>query len=191
MAVNSAPLFGATRTFAEGRCRFVFGMAALSAGTAMFFMGEEIGAAKPFTVGTFAANKEDLIGQRTGTGQFLFRFYQDLIRFVLGNSAARSDALDVIYTHNDNRVIAFTRTAPGENLLVLASLNDSPFGSGYGIATDPSRLPAGGWQEAFNSDATIYGGANVGNGGAVLPVNNGQMNAIIPAHGFVVFEKVS
>jgi 1,4-alpha-glucan branching enzyme len=190
-AVNSAPLFGATRTYAEARCRFAFGMAALSAGTTMFFMGEEIGAANPFTVDTFAANKEDLIGQRTGNGKFLFRFYQDLVRFVLGNSAARSNVLDVIYTHNDNRVIAFTRTAAGENLLVLASLNDSPFGSGYGIATDPSRLPAGGWQEVFNSDATIYGGANVGNGGAVLPVNNGQINAIIPAHGFVVFEKVS
>jgi 1,4-alpha-glucan branching enzyme len=190
-AVNSAPLVGDTRTFAEGRCRFAFGMAALSAGTAMFFMGEEIGAANPFTVGTFAANKEDLIGQRTGTGQFLFRFYQDLIQFVLGNSAARSNALDVIYTHNDNRVIAFTRTVPGENLLVIASLNDSSFGSGYAIATDPSRLPDGGWREVFNSDAAIYGGANVGNGGAVLPVSSGQMAAIIPSHGFVVFEKVS
>ncbi|MGA2048707.1 MAG: alpha-amylase family glycosyl hydrolase [Terracidiphilus sp.] len=190
-AVNSAPLFGTTRTYAEGRCRFAFGMAALSAGTTMFFMGEEIGATNPFTVDTFATNKEDLVGQRTGNGQFLFRFYQDLIQFVLGNAAARSNALDVIYTHNGNRVIAFTRTAPGENLLVLASLNDSPFGGGYGIATDPSRLPAGGWQEVFNSDATIYGGANVGNGGAALSVNNGQINAIIPAHGFVVFEKVS
>jgi 1,4-alpha-glucan branching enzyme len=110
---------------------------------------------------------------------------------VLGNSAARSNALDVIYTHNDNRVIAFTRTAPGENLLVLASLNDSPFGSGYAIVTDASRLPAGGWREIFNSDAAIYGGANIGNGGAVLPVSNGQIYAIIPAHGFVVFEKVS
>ena len=190
-AVNSAPLIGATRTYAEGRCRFAFGMAALSAGTTMFFMGEEIGAANPFTVGAFAANKEDLIGERTGNGQFLFRFYQDLIRFVLGNAAARSNALDVICTDNGNRVIAFTRTAAGQNLLVLASLNDAAFGSGYVVATDPGRLPAGEWQEMFNSDAAIYGGANVGNGGATLPVSNGQINAIIPAHGFVVFEKVS
>jgi 1,4-alpha-glucan branching enzyme len=190
-AVNSAPLFGATRSYAEGRCRFAFGMAALSAATAMFFMGEEIGASNPFTVDTFTTNKEDLIGQRTGDGQFLFRFYQDLIRFVLGNAAARSNALDVIYTHNDNRIIAFTRTASNENLLVLASLNDSPFASGYGIATDPSRLPSGGWREVFNSDAVAYGGANVGNGGAVVAVDNGQINAVIPAHGFVVFQKVS
>jgi 1,4-alpha-glucan branching enzyme len=190
-AVNSAPLFGPTRTYAEGRCRFVFGMSALSAATAMFFMGEEIGAARPFTTDTFAANKEDLIGERTSNGKYLFRFYQDLIRFVLANSAARSDALDVIYRHDNNRIIAFTRKTPGQNLLVLASLNDTPFSGGYVIATDPTRLPAGGWQEVFNSDAAIYGGANVGNNGAVLPVNEGQISAIIPAHGFVVFEKVN
>src|SRR6202034_348800 len=60
----------------------------ISAGTAMFFMGEEIGAANPFTVGTFAATKEDLIGQRTGTGQLLFRFYQDFFFLVMGNPPA-------------------------------------------------------------------------------------------------------
>jgi 1,4-alpha-glucan branching enzyme len=76
-------------------------------------------------------------------------------------------------------------------LLILASLNDAPFDHGYIIGADPGRLPAGGWQEVFNSDAAIYGGDNVGNGGATLEVNNGQMNAVIPAHGFVVFEKVS
>jgi hypothetical protein len=43
-------------------------------------------------------------------------------------------------------------------------------------------------------DATqigVNGGDNVGNGHATLQVNAGQMNADIPAHGFVVFEKVS
>ena len=43
----------------------------------------------------------------------------------------------------------------------------------------------------FNSDAAIYSGDNVGNSGAPLPVIGGQMNAVIPAHGFVVFERVS
>jgi len=55
-----------------------------------------------------------LIGQRTGDGQFLFRFYQDLIRLSTGSAAARSTAIDVIYQHNDNRVIAFTRSSPGQ-----------------------------------------------------------------------------
>jgi 1,4-alpha-glucan branching enzyme len=190
-AVNSAPLIGATRTYAEGRSRCVFGLSALSAGTPMFLMGEEIGAAKYFLYNTFASNKEDLIGARTGVGQFLFRFYQDLIALVKAQPAARSTAIDVIYRHNDNRVIAFTRSAPTPQLLVLASLNDAAFSQGYVIGTDSWRLPAGGWQEIFNSDAAVYGGGNVGNGGATLSVNNGQINAVIPAHGFVVLKKVS
>jgi 1,4-alpha-glucan branching enzyme len=190
-AVNGAPLIGATRTYAEGRSRFCFGMAAFSAATLMFFMGEEVGTPNIFTTNTFAANKVDFAGLRTGVGQFLFRFYQDLIRFVLANAAARSNSIDVICTDNNNRVIAFTRAAPNQNLLVVGSLNDTPFVSGYAIATDPSRLPAGGWKEVFNSDATSYGGDNIGNRGAVLPVTNGQINTVIPAHGFVVLAKVS
>ena len=157
----------------------------------MFLMGEEIGAAKYFRYNDFFMNKEDLIGGRTGDGRFLFRFYQDLIRLVTDKPAARSHALDVIYRHNDNRVIAFTRSALNQQLLVLASLNDAPFEHGYFIGTDSGRLPAGGWQEIFNSDAALYGGANVGNSSATLPASNGQMNAVIPARGFVVFEKVS
>jgi len=190
ISVNLAPLLGSTRKYAEGRSRFAFGLAALSAGTPMFLMGEEIGAAKYFRYNDFFLNKEDLVGGRTGDGQFLFRFYKDLIGMTTAKPAARSRALDVIYGDNNNRVIAFTRNAPGQQLLVLASLNDAPFDHGYVISTDPSRLPEGGWQEVFNSDAAVYGGDNVGNAGATLPVSGGQINAVIPAHGFVVFEKV-
>jgi 1,4-alpha-glucan branching enzyme len=190
-AVNGAALIGPTRIYAEGRCRFAFGMAALSAGTPMFLMGEEIGAAKYFRTTDFNLNKEDLIGQRTGLGRFLFRFYQDLIKFVTATPAARSRAIDVIYRHNDNRVIAFTRSTVTQKLLILASLNDTPFSGGYVISTDSLRLPSGGWREIFNSDAAIYGGDNVGNGGATLQVNGGQIDAVIPAHGFVVLQNVS
>ena len=92
----------------------------------MFFMGEEIGATKPFTTDHFSTNKEDLIGDRNGDGRFLFAFYKALIGLVLSNPAARSTSIDVIYRHNDNRVIAFTRSAPTQNLLIIASLSDSP-----------------------------------------------------------------
>ena len=190
-AVNSAPLIGTTRKYAEGRSRFACGLAALSAGTPMFLMGEEIGATKYFRYNDFFLNKEDLVGQRTSDGQFVFRFYQDLIRLVTATPAARSRALDVIYVHNDNRVIAFTRTAGSQQLLILASLNDTSFDHGYVLGTDSARLSSGGWQEIFNSDAAVYGGDNVGNSGAALQVNGGQVNAVIPAHGFVVLEKLA
>jgi 1,4-alpha-glucan branching enzyme len=157
----------------------------------MFLMGEEIGAAKYFRYNDFFLNKEDLVGERASDGKFLFRFYQDLIQRVISKPAARSRTLDVIYRHNDNRIIAFTRTSPVQQFLVVASLNDAPFNHGYVIWTDPSRLHPGGWQEIFNSDAAIYGGDNVGNGGSTLQVNGGVINAVIPARGFAVFEKVS
>jgi 1,4-alpha-glucan branching enzyme len=190
-AVNHAPLIGATRKYAEGRSRFAFGMAALSAGTPMFLMGEEVGAAKYFRYNDFSSNKEDIIGARSGDGRFLLRFYQDLIRLVTGKPAARSREVDVIYRHNDNRVIAFMRRSANQQLLVLGSLNDVPFDHGYVIDTDSSRLAAGGWREVFNSDATIYGGDNVGNDGATVEVNGGRIEAVIPACGFVVLEKVT
>ncbi len=189
-AVNGAPLTGATRKYAEDRSRLCFALSALSAGTPMFLMGEEIGAAKFFRYNDFFLNKEDLIGQRTDEGKFLFRYYQDLIGLITAKPAARSRMLDVIYRHNDNRVIAFTRTFPNQQLLVVASLNDAPFDHGYVIWTDPWRLPDGGWQEIFSSDAAIYGGNNVGNGGKTLSVHGGVINVVIPARGFVVFEKV-
>lgn len=190
-AVNGAPLIGDTRRYAEGRCRFAFGMSALSAGTPMYLMGEEIGAARYFRYNDFYLNKEDLVGERTGNGRFLFRFYQDLNRLVEQKPSLRSRDIDVLYVYNDTRVIAFLRTAGSEQLLIVASMNDSAFDQGYAIQTDPTRLPAGGWQEIFNSDAAVYGGDNTGNGGAVLPVDGGRIQAIVPAHGFIVLQKVS
>lgn len=190
-AVHGAPLIGATRTYAEGRCRFAYGMACLSAGTPMFLMGEEIGAANYFKYDDFFLKKEDLIGDRTGNGRFLFRFYQDLNRLVTLRPPLRSRNVDVLYTSNDNRVIAFRRTLGTEHMLVIGSINDQPFSNGYFIQSDPARFASGGWKEVFNSDAFMYGGDNIGNFGAVLPVSNGAINANIPAHGFVVLQKVS
>jgi 1,4-alpha-glucan branching enzyme len=68
---------------------------------------------------------------------------------------------------------------------------NAPFDQGYFIGTDSSQLPADGWQEIFNSDAAIYGGDNVGNNSATLQANGGQINAVIPAHGFIVLQRVS
>jgi 1,4-alpha-glucan branching enzyme len=53
-------------------------------------------------------------------------------------------------------------------LAILRSLNDVAFDHGYVVATDSGRLSDGGWHEIFNSDAAVYGGDNVGNGGATL-----------------------
>ncbi|BAZ32413.1 alpha amylase, C-terminal all-beta [Cylindrospermum sp. NIES-4074] len=187
-AVNSAPLIGETRRYGEARSRFAFGMSALSAGTPMFFMGEEIGAQKPYRYRDFLEYREDLLGDRQTTGQRLFQFYQDLIQLRHHHPGWRSHFIDVIHVHNANRVIAFRRWDTTDELLVLASLNNHPFGNGYIV--NNSQIADGQWQEIFNSDASRYGGDNIGNFGANIPASNGRFNAVIPANGFVVFQRV-
>ena len=190
-AVNGAPLIGVTRSYAEARCRFALGMNILSAGTPMFFMGEEIGAQNLFLYQTqeFLQAREDIIGETTGDGAHLFRFYQDMIRFRLNHPAVRTRQLTLVYVHDGNRVIAFLRSGPTEQLLVIASLANTPFSNGYVIEAIPGTLPDGSWQEIFNSDADVYGGSDVGNFGAGVPSSQGQIQVIIPANGLLIFSK--
>jgi 1,4-alpha-glucan branching enzyme len=189
-AVNGAPLVGRTRDFAEARSRVAFGLSLLSAGTPMFFMGEEIGATQPYRFNDFLSHREDLFGERAGNGARLFRFYQDLICFSRCHPATRAQAIDVVHALGATRVIAFIRAAGSDQLFVVASLRNEPFLDGYIIQTDPSRLPDGSWREVFNSDAAIYGGSNVGNFGADLPASGGRFEARLPAAGFVVFQRL-
>jgi 1,4-alpha-glucan branching enzyme len=188
-AVNGAPLFGATRVAAEARARVCFGLSLLSAGTPMFFMGEEIGAQKQYTFNNFLANREDILGERTGNGKALFRFYQDLISLGGRLRSIRSHNIDILHQSNSNRVIAFKRWSGNEEVIIVASLNNAPFANGYVIEKDLLAIPNAGWKEVFNSDAALYGGQNVGNGGAVILSNQSRFNVVIPASGFVVFVK--
>ena len=189
VAVNDAVLLGLTRDYAEARSRVAVGLSMLSAGTPMFFMGEEIVAQKLYKFDNVATSKEDLAGERAGNGKTMFRFYQDLIRLRRANPAVRSRFLDVLHAYDPTRVIAFTRRQGSTDVLVVASYNDEPFLDGYVIHTDPSRLPAGLWQETFNSDASIYGGSNVGNLGAAVPADHGQIEIRLPANGLLVFQR--
>ena len=191
VAVNGAPMVGATRDYAEARCRFAMGMNILSAGTPMFFMAEEIGAQKDFLYQReiFMQAREDILGETTGNGARLFRFYQDIIRFRLTHPAIRTHDLAIAYTHNANRVIAFVRREPTETILVIGTLSNTPYGDGYLLQCDPSVLPDGNWTEIFNSDAAQYGGSGVGNFGATVPSSGGNFQIRIPANGFLIFVK--
>jgi 1,4-alpha-glucan branching enzyme len=189
-AVNGAPLVGPTRDFAEARCRVAFGLSLLSAATPMFFMGEEVGAQKPYRFNDFLQNREDIAAERNGTGARLFGYYQDLIRFSRRHAAIRSQDIDIIHVIGSNRLIAFTRLAGTENLLVVASLRNEPFLDGYVIQTDAWRLPDGSWREIFNSDATVYGGNGIGNFGADVPARGGRLQVRVPANGLLIFQKL-
>ncbi len=188
-AVNDAPLLGPTRVAAEARCRCCFGLSLLSAGTPMFFMGEEIGAQNAYKYDNILHSREDILAERNGNGRKLFRFYQDLITLSRRLRSIRSHAIDILHQSNVNRVIAFKRWSADEEVIILASLNDAPFAKGYVIEKDALAIPDAGWKEIFNSDAAIYGGANVGNLGATIWSSYHRLNAVVPANGFVVLVK--
>jgi 1,4-alpha-glucan branching enzyme len=185
-AVNGATLVGATRTVAEARSRVSFGLSLLSAGTPMFFMGEEIGAQKPYRFNSFLSSREDILSERAGNGKRLFRFYQDVISLSRRLRSIRSHNIDILHQSNANRVIAFKRWSGDEEVIVVASLSNTSFSNGYVIEKDLLAIPDAGWKEIFNSDAAIYGGQNMGNGGATVPSNQGRLDVIIPSSGLVV-----
>jgi len=177
-----------SRPWAKARCRVAAGLTVLAAGTPMFFMGEEVGAAKPYLHNDFVNCREDLAGLRAGDGQDLFRYYQDLIRLWRGAPALRSANIEILHVHDANRVLAFRRWSGNDAFLVAASLSNRPFADGYAIS-HPS-LGDGAWTEVLNSDAAIYGGAGVCNGGAIR-ASGGRLTARLPANGLLALQRLA
>ena len=130
-----------------------------------------------------------ILGERDGNGKKLFRFYQELITLSRRLRSIRSHNIDILHVWDANRVIAFKRWSGSEEVIIVASLNNTAFNNGYIIEKDWLAIPNANWKEVFNSDAAIYGGQNIGNGGATISSNQGRLNVVIPANGFVVFVK--
>ncbi|GAA3740197.1 alpha-amylase family glycosyl hydrolase [Salinactinospora qingdaonensis] len=186
IAVNDAPLVGETRRYAEARARFAAGMSLLSAGTPMFFMGEEAGAHEDYRYDDFIEHRENILAEAMGEGRYLMRFYRDIIDLRHSLPMLRSRHVEIVHAHNDNRVLAFHRHHEGRSALVVANLHDWPYDAGYWL----TGAPEGWWREIFNSDAEVYRGWNEGNLGAELPAPRGELTAVVPRAGFVVFEHV-
>lgn len=188
VAVNGAPLEGNTRRYAEARSRFAAGVTLLAPGVPMFFMGEEVGASRPYSyrIEDFLRNREDFQALRQGAGSRLFRFYQELIRLRLAHPGLRSANIDIVYVHDANRMLAFRRWDGPEDFLVVASLNNTSFGDGYEVRN--SRIADGAWREVLNSDAQTYGGWGLENP-VTLRSAGGVFAPRIPANSVLVFQR--
>ena len=83
---------------------------------------------------------------------------------------------------NQNSVFVYARRAPGGAAMVVA-LNMTPDPRfGYEV-----KMPHGGiWREVLNSDASVYGGANIGNGGSVHATEDGRAEMVIPPLGAII-----
>ncbi len=188
VAVNGAPLTGATRRAAEARCRCVFAITVFSAGTPMFLFGEEVGTDAPFLYGRVLEFKPDLDGLRRGSGAAMYAFYGDAIRLRLASPGLRTRAIEVLHVHDANRVIAFRRWSGGEDWVIIASLNNRPFAGGYEIRHPAIR--GGDWRLALNSDDPTYGGDGTGGGGGMIAVRDGVLETVLPANAVLVLRRV-
>ena len=115
-----------------------------------------------------------------------FRFYQELIRLRLAHPALRSRNIDVLHTHDANRVLAFRRWEAGDELMVIASLNNGAFVGGYRIQS--SRIADGRWREIFNSDTAGYSGSGLVDADLIASAG-GVFSARLPANSVLVFQR--
>jgi len=189
VASNAAPLVGPTRQYAEARCRFAYGVTVLSAGTPMFLFGEEVGARNRFKYKYVVESREDLHGMRAGDGARLFHFYAEINRLRRKYATLRSRSIDILEVNDANRVLLFRRTDAQGDFLVAASVNDDSFDHGYLFRS--GLLPDASWHEIFNSNATEFGGDNLGNSGGVRQSHNSEFECVLPRNSVVVFQRVS
>lgn len=111
-----------------------------------------------------------------------FKVYSDLIGLRRSSSAFDATSpIQKVYTHNQDRVIAYSRGAGDEQFVVATNLSEKDRG-GYGI-----NLPPGQWKEVHNTNAQEYGGSGAGNFGVSVQGNQGVM---LPAGSTIVFKKV-
>jgi 1,4-alpha-glucan branching enzyme len=92
---------------------------------------------------------------------------------------------------SDNSVYVYARRSDGAPTIVVA-LNMTPEAR-YGY--EVSLPQTGTWREVLNSDASIYGGTNIGNGGTVHastpdgPQPGGRAGLVIPPLGAVILRE--
>ncbi|GGC05092.1 1,4-alpha-glucan branching enzyme GlgB 1 [Novosphingobium endophyticum] len=134
-------------------------------GKKLLFMGSEI--AQESEWNHDAEVRWDLLDR--GEHAALQRLVRDLNRLYSGEAALHAGDADpagfewLVGDDSRNSIFVYSRRAPSTPSIVIA-LNLSPQPH-YGYEV---RLPhAGTWREVLNSDASIYGGANIGNGGTV------------------------
>jgi 1,4-alpha-glucan branching enzyme len=142
--------------------RAYFGFMWTHPGKKLLFMGGEIGQEAEWNHDGEIA--WDVLKQPGHAG--LQRLVGDLNRLYRQERALQNDCDPqgfrwIVGDDTAQSVFAYLRRAPGEKPLLIV-LNMTP------VPRDAYRIgvPAGGrWREVLNSDAAIYGGSNLGNGG--------------------------
>jgi 1,4-alpha-glucan branching enzyme len=180
--------------YARSRSRIALGLLLTAPGIPLLFMGQEFLEDKPWDDDDCPAIWwQGLEGGDKVMADYL-RFTQELIRLRRRYSALRGEGTHIIYSHQQDRVLAFQRwvEGAGKDVVVVASLREQTLYD-YRIG-----FPAAGpWFEVFNSD--IYdqwvNPQAAGNGGRI-DANGGPLHDLeasaeltIPANSLLVFAR--
>jgi 1,4-alpha-glucan branching enzyme len=177
--------------YARSRSRVATALLLTAPGIPQLFMGQEFLEDKQWSAdptdsdtliwwGGLAAAPGGLTAVDPNMADHL-RFTQDAVRLRNAQPALRGEGLNVFYTSDADRVLAYQRWVPGQgrDLVIVASLSDSTrytYQLGF-----PS---AGHWTEIFNSDAYDSCNANRVLVNPQVAGNNGGVDAYgPPMHG--------
>lgn len=156
--------------------RLLFGYQATLPGKHLLFMGGEIGQWTEWNHDT----ELDWSLLEFDTHRGIKRFVQDLNRLIIDHPAlheldCRDDGFRWIQADDStNSVYAFCRFSKGQKETLVVAMNMTPVPRpDYKVGVPQ----AGFYRELLNSDASLYGGTDVGNGGGVE-------SAKTPMHGF-------
>jgi 1,4-alpha-glucan branching enzyme len=154
--------------------RAYFGFMWTHPGKKLLFMGGELG--QPWEWSHDGEVGWDLLGDPDHAG--LQRLVRDLNRLYASEPALHATDVHpsgfhwVIGDDRANSVFAYLRRTQDTQLLVVLNMTPVPR-EGYRVGVPE----AGPWREVLNTDAGIYGGSNLGNGGRAEATAG-------PAHGF-------
>src|SRR6266702_4578813 len=187
--------------YARSRTRVAMGLLLTAPGIPQLFMGQEFLEDKQWGADPTDAGHliwwDGLAGHGGAVDPTMrdhLRFTQDTVWLRRNQPGLRGDGLNVFYTSDEDRVIAFHRwvVGRGNDVVVVASLGESTRW-GYRVGF-PS---AGRWAEVFNSDVYDHwvNPEVAGNAGGVdaewVPMHGlaASASVVIPANGLVVFVK--
>ena len=157
-------------------------------GKKLLFMGCELGQEREWNHDETLP--WDLLDREEHAG--IQRLVRDLNRLYADEPALHAKDCDpsgftwIVGNDAENSVYTFARFADGDAAPVVVLMNLTPEPR-TGYRTGMPRT--GSWREVFNSDAALYGGTNMGNGGAVQATADAAHGQ--PASAFVTLPPLS